>query len=149
MRQLLAMACAFACGAALAQAREVHGASDAFADDGITVVWAVLRGATEGDAQVVLRVGAKPETYDQVEGTGVDPFTRDRTARFAATRLAPSATIRLPRAGFGEHPRTELEFTGRSGRLVVYYLGVPDTAPEFADADLMEAYLRQRSGKLR
>ena len=34
----------------------------------------------------------------------------------------------------------------KSAALVVYYLGVPDTTPEFATADAMNAYLDKMLG---
>ena len=149
MKACCALICLLASIAAGAQPREIHGASDAFAGEGVTVVWAVLRGATDGDAQVVLRIEANPASYAEVQAAGVDPFTRARTVRFPRLRLTPAATIRVARADFADHPRTEIEFSGPAGRIVVYYLGVPDTAPEFAAAEPLEAYLRQRSATLR
>ena len=126
-----------------ARAQEVHGASDAFAGHGVAVAWGVLRGATEESTIVVLRVAADPRRYSQLEVAGIDPFTRAATIRFAKTALGPSLEVRLPRAGFADHPRTELRFSGAEA-LVVYYLGIPDTAPEFATAAALEAHLATR-----
>ena len=128
-------------------AQEVHGASDAFAGNGVAVVWGVLRGATEDSTIVVLRVAADPRRYSQLEVAGVDPFTRAATIRFAKSAPGPSIDLRLPRAGFADHPRTELRFSGAQS-LLVYYLGIPDTAPEFATAAALEAHLATRLARL-
>jgi len=149
MKRCVALVGLLACLVAQAEAREVHGESDAVALDGVTVVWAVLRSAAESDAIVVLRIGADIARFDSVEVVGSDPFTRATSMRMPRVSLMPNTSVRLRRAGFSDYPRTELRIAGPAGQLVVYYLGVPDTTPEFTDADLMEAYLRQRSARFR
>ena len=65
-----------------------------------------------------------------------------------------TAEARLPRSHFADYPRTEIlvfetQDALRSGRapvLTVYYLGIPDTTPEFLDRDRMEAYIAERIG---
>ena len=130
------------------QAGDVHGASDAFAGEGVAVVWGVLRGATEESTIVVLRVAADARRFSHLDVAGIDPFTRAATIRFAKTALGAALDVRLPRAGFSDHPRTELRFSGAES-LVVYYLGIPDTAPEFASAAALEAHLAARLARLR
>ena len=56
--------------------------------------------------------------------------------------------MRVPRAHFADFPRTEVRLFGAAGagatgapKLVVFYLGVPDTTPEFASAAALESYL--------
>ena len=53
----------------------------------------------------------------------------------------------MPRASFADHPSTEFHFfargedaTANKPKLTVFYLGVPDTTPEFARAGEAEAY---------
>ena len=58
--------------------------------------------------------------------------------------------IRIPRASFADYPRTEWQLTG-SGTglpLTVFYLGIPDTTPEFPDEAKLESYLEARLAKL-
>ena len=123
-----------------AHAQEVHGASDTFAGNGVAVVWGVLRGATEDGTLVVLRVAADARRYSHLEVAGVDPFTRMAAVRFPRTAIGAFLDVRLPRAGFADHPRTELRFSGAES-LLIYYLGIPDTAPEFPTAAALDAYL--------
>jgi hypothetical protein len=124
--------------------REVHGASDAFAFPGVALAWAVLRDST--DAQVVVRI-AVDAAHAKVQIVGIDPFTQ-ATRPLTATTVAPGTIeLRTPRAGFADWPRTEFRFSASdaaSPALVVYYLGVPDTTPEFADPGRLEAYLAAR-----
>jgi len=131
-----------------AQARDVHGASDSFAGEGVVVLWGVLRGATEETTLVVLRVAADARRFSHVEVAGVDPFTRQSKVRVPKSALGAALDLRLPRAGFADFPRTELRFSGAE-ELVVYYLGIPDTTPEFAAAVALEAHFAARIASLR
>ena len=148
MKAIAAALLCFALQATGALAQEVHGASDAFAGEGVAVVWGVLRGATEESTMVTLRVAADARRFSHLEVVGVDPFTRTATIRFAKTAIGAALEVRLPRAGFADHPRTELRFSG-TRTLVVYYLGIPDTAPEFASAVALEAHLAVSLARMR
>ena len=129
-------------------AGEVHGASDAFAGDGVVIDWGVLRGANEESTTVVLRLAADARRYSRVEVAGIDPFTRAAKIRYPVTRLGAGLDVPLPRAGFADHPRTELRFAGPE-ELTVYYLGIPDTTPEFSTAAALEAHLASRMARLK
>jgi hypothetical protein len=134
---------------------ELHGHSDAFAANGVMIAWGVLRGATEEATTIVLRVAADPALYARIAADGVDPFTQRRQVVVAERPLAGPAEVRMPRAHFADFPRTELRFyaSGSSPapaapKLVVFYLGVPDTTPEFADGARLDAYLADRIARL-
>ena len=66
----------------------------------------------------------------------------------ALTRpLEGETDLSIPRASFADHPSTEFHFfargedaTANKPKLTVFYLGVPDTTPEFARAGEAEAY---------
>ena len=64
--------------------------------------------------------------------------------------------LRAARAQFADLPRTELRFYATAAaaqadtpRLVVYFLGVPDTTPEFATEANLSAYLADRIARIR
>ncbi len=70
---------------------------------------------------------------------GVDPFTKDRKVFVAARPLDRETDLAIPRAQFADHPSTEIHFfasaedaAANKPKLTVFYLGVPDTTPEFA-----------------
>ena len=134
---------------------ELHGHSDAFSGNGVAIAWGVLRGATEEATTIVLRVAANPVLYARFSAEGVDPFTRQRQAIVAERPLAGLVEVRTSRAHFADFPRTELRFhAAGAGRLpvapglIVFYLGVPDTTPEFASGASLEAYLADRIARL-
>jgi len=154
-------ACAFAAlfvltGHAAEVPREMHGSADAFAAAGIALAWGVLRGADEGATKVVVRIVIDPAAFSDVSVTGSDPFTRHQQAMLPITPSAGFVEVRMPRAHFAAFPRTELRFyapafplTSRTASLLVFYLGVPDTTPEFVDEAKLDSYLRARIAQLR
>ena len=128
-------------------AEEVHGKTDIFSAPGVSLAWAVERGADEKTTFVVIRVAADPAKFRTVSVTGRDPFTKEAKELAARTTLSAKTDLRLARGGFADFPRTELRFFDTSGekpKLEVFYLGVPDTTPEFNDRAKLDAYLSER-----
>ena len=136
--------------------REAHGSADAFAAPGVTLAWGVLRGASEAATLVVLRIVAARDAFASVAVVGIDPFTQRQQPLLAMTQVAAGIDVRLPRTHFADFPRTEVHLYGMpdaggtgAPALVVYYLGVPDTTPEFTSEAALEAYLVQRIARAR
>jgi hypothetical protein len=136
--------------------REVHGALDVYAGEGIVLAWAVLRGKDEKTTTVTVRVEADAARYGALSVTGVDPFTKDAVALTPLAPIPGSFQVRAARARFADHPRTEWRFYRESvptrdapPALLVYYQGIPDTAPEFDDATKLDAYLTERLQRAR
>jgi hypothetical protein len=151
----LAVARALPVGAA-SPTRELHGVADAFAAPGVTLAWGILRGTSEATTTVVLRIVADPVEFPAVSATGTDPFTQKTIPLLAATPTTQSVDLRLPRNHFADYPRTDLHFyaaatpaSAEAPRLVVYYLGVPDTTPELATEAALDASLADRLARAR
>ena len=132
----------------LAQGEAVHGADAVFASPGIGIVWGVLRAPTEGRTLVVTRVSNPTARYAYLRVEGVDPFTGRRAGIVEGSLLGARVDVRAPRAGFADFPRrefhlyaTEAGWRARKPTLTVYYLGVPDTTPEFTSEAALDAYL--------
>jgi len=145
--------CSGAASASVADV-EVHGVGDAYAGAGVTIAWGVLRGASEAATLVVLRVAADPAKYETVEVVGRNPFSRSERKLLTRTPVGGRVEVRIPRASFADFPRTELRFAPGSPMstapaIVVYYLGVPDTTPEFATEAALEAHLTDRIARAR
>lgn len=155
MRVLFAVAL-LALTAATARAEElVHGADSVLSRGHYTIVWAVLRAADEADTDVVIRIAATSR-YDVVSVDAVDPFTGRRQGVLPRSPLAGQRDVRRRRAAFAELPRLEIHLHEAQGSgavsVTVFYLGVPDTTPEFSDeADLRryldDAIVRVRGGR--
>jgi hypothetical protein len=133
--------------------REVHGAADAYAEPGIALAWGVRRGADEASTRVTLRIVADPARYPRLAVVGRDPFTQAEHVVQAARSTAGLPDLVIPRAQFADFPRTELRFFAPGGAeapiVVVYYLGVPDTTPEFAAGAALDRYLGERIARAR
>ena len=82
-------------------AREVHGSTDSYAEPGVAVAWAILRGA--GDAAiVVIRVVVEPKAFSSIAVAGIDPFTKREAEVVPVTAVADAIEIRVPRDRFAE-----------------------------------------------
>jgi hypothetical protein len=155
-RLLLAALCCCS-AAALAQApREAHGSHDAYASPGVALAWGVLRGTDEATTAIVVRIVVDPSAYPWLAVIAIDPFSKQEQPVQRPMLAAGPFDLRIPRAQFGDYPRTELRLfdsaahaQANASQLVVYYLGVPDTTPEFADAAKLDASLSERIARAR
>lgn len=152
----LAFAFASALAGAAGPAREVHGVADTFAAPGVALAWGVLRDPGGGDAAtVVVRLVTDAQAYPAAAAVGVDPFSSGRESRLAGAAVGKGIDVRVPRSRFADFPRTEFLFydsaaalVSQAPRLVVFYLGVPDTTPEFATEAALAAHLAERISRL-
>jgi hypothetical protein len=145
----LALALLLIAGSPSTRSQEViHGADSLFAAPTVKIAWAVQKGASEETTVVLLRIVNSAGRYRQVRLDGVDPFSRNRKVLVSARPLAGSIDLTVPRSSFAEYPSCEIhlfrEDAGdQASSLTVYYLGVPDTTPEFATAKDARAYLAE------
>jgi hypothetical protein len=135
-----------------AQDTRVHGENSTFISPSVKLSWAVKRGTSEAETQVIVRVIADA-SYRFIRLDGIDPFTKDHKV-FAARPLDRATDLAIPRASFADHPSTEFHFfasaedaAANRPKLTVFYLGVPDTTPEFALPGEAEAYLARMLGR--
>jgi hypothetical protein len=131
-------------GAAPGETTLLHGADSIFTNDDVTIVWGMLRAPGGASAQVVIRIVAAPR-FKAVSVDAVDPFAGTQRAVAATRPLAGPIDVRRPSADFAEFPRLEIHLYSRIGdgvpAVTVYYLGVPDTTPEFTVEPLLLRYL--------
>ena len=133
----------------------VHGSADAYAGPGVALAWGVLRAPDEDATAAVIRVVTDPRAFPVIGVAGIDPFTqREEWVRLPA-RSEGTLDVRIPRSRFADFPRTEIRFfdaaTASTGAptLIVYFLGLPDTTPEFSDPAQLDAYLTARIARER
>jgi hypothetical protein len=144
----LALLAALLAAPAAAQ-QTVHGENSVFVSPSVRLGWAVKRGPSEADTMVIVRVAADAG-FRALRVDGVDPFTKDRAVFVAQRPLDGTADLAIPRAQFADHPSTEFHLfasaedaAANKPKLTVFYLGVPDTTPEFASQAEAEAYLEK------
>ena len=126
-------------------ARIEHGSLDTWSQNGISLAWAILKaepGLDPANDRIILRIALKDGTAPVVSISGVDPFSGDRKTLPVAPGPGQTAEMRQPRTHFADYPRTEIRFPDVS--LTIFYLGIPDTTPEFLDREHLEAYLAER-----
>jgi len=135
---------------------EAHGVADAYVAPGIALAWGVLRDANEAATMVVLRIVTDPQRYPSLAVVGIDPFTRREQPLLQRKSSSGVIDLRVPRAHFADFPRTELRLYHAASaqpsdtpKLVLFYLGVPDTTPEFVNEAKLDAYLAERLARLR
>jgi hypothetical protein len=133
---------------------KVHGADSLFVAPTVKVGWVVQKGESEETTRVVLRVVNSVDQFRRVRLDGVDPFSNNRKVLVSAQALGESIDLSLPRSGFAEFPSCEIHLYRSAApsleeqpSLTVYYLGVPDTTPEFASAQDAQAYLAKALGQ--
>ncbi len=132
-------------------ANAVHGSADLYTAPGVTLAWGILRGPTEASTLVAVRIVVAPDAFAAVSIVGIDPFTQREQVLLAPSSTAARIDARIPRAQFADFPRTEFRLFGSipkapadAPKLLVYYLGIPDTTPEFASEAALENYLTSR-----
>jgi hypothetical protein len=144
---------AVGCGRAVAAdaANAVHGSADLYTQSGVTLAWGILRGATEASTLVAVRIVVAPDAFAAVGIVGIDPFTQREQVLLPPSSTGAHIDARIPRAQFADFPRTEFRLfasapksVAEAPKLVVYYLGIPDTTPEFASEAALESYLTSR-----
>lgn len=148
----VALGCAVGTARAQAPTATIHGENSVFATDDVAMVWAVLRAASEDNTLVVIRIAAPRFAALRVEA--VDPFGGGRREVAPRRALTGPTEVRRRRADFAEFPRLEARLEPAEGArdpapLVVYYLGVPDTTPEFTAEEALQRYLDEALAKAR
>ncbi len=145
----LAVALVLSARAGMTQGMITHGANSiAMIGPGLRLAWTIRRGANEAETLVVIRVVATEGLFHFIRVDGADPFSKVEKVLVATRALDHEADLVIPRAQFADYPSTAFQFF-KSGEdaaankpaLTVFYLGVPDTTPEFADQAAAEAYL--------
>src|SRR5205823_3408472 len=60
--------------------RDVHGSGDVYAQPSVAIAWAILRGTTDADTLVVIRIATDTKTVSALAVAGVNPFTKTEQA---------------------------------------------------------------------
>lgn len=146
------VACLLGLGGAPARGQgvELHGADSTFVAEGLALMWAVLRGQDEESTLVHLRIAKlspAAEAYRFFSMISVDPFSGDSRVELRGAPLEEDNLVVMPRSTYQSFSSKRLLFhrdaggpDGPEAALTIYYLGLPDTSPEFADLEALRAY---------
>jgi hypothetical protein len=132
---------------------KVHGADSVFVSSTVKIAWAVRKGASEDTSVVVIRVVNSASVYRFLRLDGVDPFSQSRKMLVPPRPINEHVDLTIPRGDFAMHPSCEILLyeskptaVDNTARLVIYYLGVPDTTPEFSNDTEVKTYLDKMLG---
>ena len=142
-----------------AEEKEYHGADSVFQAEDIAIFWAILKGADDESSQVYIKIFALDETskkFVKFSVLAVDPFSKEEQWVCEGKEFQPQNLLILNRASFKDmmerrfffYATEETEEAKKPG-MVVYYLSIPDTAPEFLKADELEAYFKDALARLK
>ena len=140
-------------------AAELHGADSSFRAEGVTILWAILKGASEENSFVYIRIlhdAAAAPTLKFYRVEAVDPFSKERAWLMKGESLGPIRTLKIVRTDFRDKTERWFHFyTDRESlekdrpALTIFYHGVPDTAPELLTEAELEAYLAQALSRVK
>lgn len=136
---------------------EFHGADSAFEREGITILWAILKGPNEETSWVYIKIinsGKNPFQIFSVEA--VDPFSKEKEWVVKGEKLEEENVIKGIQSSFKDKTARRIlfylstqAFEKENPDMAVYYLGVPDTSPEVLSEKEMEDYFKKALQRLK
>jgi len=135
---------------------EFHGADSVFEKEGITILWAILKGPAEESSWVYIKIinsGKSPFQIFSVEA--VDPFSKEKEWVVKGEKLGEENLIKGIRSSFKDKTarrilfyRSTEAFEKENPDMAIYYSGVPDTSPEVLSKKEMEDYFKRAIERL-
>ena len=137
--------------------KEFHGADSVFEREGITILWAILKGPTEESSWVYIKIINSEKNPLQIFSVeAVDPFSKEKEWVIKRKKLEKENLLRSNRTSFRDKTarrilfyRTMEAFEKENPNIAVYYLGVPDTSPEVLSEKEMEDYFEKALKRLK
>ena len=137
--------------------KEFHGADSVFEREGITILWAILKGPTEESSWVYIKIINSGKSSFQIFSVeAVDPFSKEKEWVVKGKKLKKENLIRSNRTSFRDKTARRILFyqsmeacEKENPDMTVYYLGVPDTSPEVLSEKEMENYFEKAIERLK
>jgi len=126
---------------------EYHGADSTFKANGISIFWAIFKGPEESSSWVYIRIINQEDDLNQFRTFSLiasNPFSDAEEWIIKAEKLKKENIIKLNRESFKEM----MNYKSEKPDMAVYYLSVPDTAPEFLTLEKLEAYFKDAEKRL-
>jgi len=133
-----------------AERREYHGADSVFQAEGIAIFWAILKGEDDEHSLVyihLIRMDDAAKSFQKYGVLAVDPFSKEEKWIFEGKNFDEKNLLKLNRASFRDMMERRFFFyksdehsTARKPDMIVYYLSIPDTSPEFLEEHQIEEY---------
>jgi hypothetical protein len=139
--------------------REYHGADSIFEKEGIIILWGIFKGSTEETSWVYIKIiqtGKGPAFFQFFGVEAVDPFSNQKEWVVKGEVFKKENMVKSIRASFREKTARRVLFYEKAEDLlkenpamIVYYLGVPDTSPEFMTEREIEDYFAKALERLK
>lgn len=139
--------------------REYHGADSIFEKEGMIMLWAILKGSTEESSWVYIKIiqtGGGPASFQLFGVEAEDPFSNQKEWVVKGEAFKKENMVKSIRASFREKTARRVLFYEKAEDLlkenpamIVYYLGVPDTSPEFMTEREIENYFEKAFSRLK
>jgi len=137
--------------------REFHGADSVFEKDGITILWAILKGPTEESSWVYIKIiNSGKDPFRIFSGEAIDPFSKEKEWIVKGEELKRENSVKSLRSSFRDKTsrrivfyRSRQAFEKENPDMIVYYLGVPDTSPEVLSEREMDDYFKKAQERLK
>jgi hypothetical protein len=137
----------------------IHGADSVFEKEGITILWAILKGKTEESSCVYIKIMISDDqlkAFQIFSMEAVDPFSKEKEWVVKGEELKMENSVKSIRSSFKDKTsrrilfyRSRQAFEKENPDMSVYYLGVPDTSPEFLSEKDMEDYFKKAQERLK
>jgi len=144
---------------ACAEEKEYHGADSVFQAEGIAIFWAILKGADDESSLVYINIivtDDNSEKFAKFSVLAVDPFSKEEKWVFEGQEFKKKNLLKLNRASFRDMMerrfffyKTDESYKDEKPDMVVYYLSIPDTAPEFLEESKLEEYFKDAIARLK
>lgn len=143
-----------------AESNKYHGADSVFKANGISIFWAILKGSEESNSWVHIKVINQEDNLKQFHTfslIAIDPFSDSEEWIIKGKKLKKENIIKLNRESFKEmmgrtfffYQSEKIEdYRNEIPDMTVYYLSVPDTAPEFLTLEKLIAYFTDAEKRL-
>jgi len=136
---------------------EYHGADSVFEREGITILWAILKGPTEESSWVYIKIiNSGKSSFQTFSVEAVDPFSQEKEWVVKGKKLEKENLVRGVRTSFRDKTARRIlfyqskeAFEKENPEMAIYYLGIPDTSPEVLSEKEMEDYYEKALEKLK
>ncbi len=136
---------------------EFHGADSVFETKDMTILWAILKGPDEEHSWVYLKIilsEAGLDTWQSFRLEAVDPFSQEKEWVTPREKAKRENVLKAVRSSFRDKTGRRILFYrnqdsgDRPGR-IIFYQGIPDTAPELPTEALLEDYFNHALRRLK
>jgi len=135
-----------------------HGADTVFQAEGIAIFWAILKGEDEEHSLVYINISATGNTasaFRKYSLQASDPFSDEKKWVFTDKYFGKNNLIKLNRASFRDMMERRFFFYKNDEHspddrpdMTVYYMSIPDTAPEFLNESDLLAFFKGAMARL-